>query len=166
MWVLIVTINVYNGFVIWFIERDNNPELKGSVLNQLGTLMWLAFRTLFSIHGTVIFPFFATLNKLLSLILTSKYITNASYITLINLNDKGERIHSNLSQMTMVVWVFVALVIMQTYTANLTTLQKRLLLATVRVYYNNTKSRHWVVVPTAKSRRCTWKLFNTLPKKL
>ena len=96
MWVLIVTINVYNGFVIWFIERDNNPELKGSVLNQLGTLMWLAFRTLFSIHGTVIFPFFATLNKLLSLILTSKYITNASYITLIDLNDKGERIHSNL----------------------------------------------------------------------
>lgn len=122
MWVLIVTINVYNGFVIWFIERDNNPELKGSVLNQLGTLMWLAFRTLFSIHGTVIFPFFATLNKLLSLILTSKYITNASYITLINLNDKGERIHSNLSQMTMVVWVFVALVIMQTYTANLTSM--------------------------------------------
>lgn len=79
MWVLIVTINVYNGFVIWFIESNNNPELKGSVLNQLGTLMWLAFGTLFSIHGSITFPFFATLNKLLSLILTSKYVTNASY---------------------------------------------------------------------------------------
>ena len=58
MWVLIVTINVYNGFVIWFIEGNNNPELKGSILNQLGTLMWLAFGTLFSIHGTIIFPLF------------------------------------------------------------------------------------------------------------
>lgn len=38
-------------------------------------------------------------------------------VTLIDLNDKGERIHSNLSRMTMVVWVFVAVVIMQTYTA-------------------------------------------------
>ena len=40
-------------------------------------------------------------------------------ITLIDLIGKGERLHSNLSRMTMVVWLFVALVIMQTYTANL-----------------------------------------------
>ncbi|KAF3943733.1 hypothetical protein CMV_029734 [Castanea mollissima] len=70
--------------LLYGIERNNNPELKGSVLNQLGTLMWLAYGTLFSIHG--------------------------------------ERIHSNLSRMTIVVWVFVALVIMQTYTAILTSM--------------------------------------------
>jgi ABC-type amino acid transport substrate-binding protein len=58
MWFLILTINVYNGFVIWLIERNNCPELNGSVLNQMATLMWLAFRTLFSIPGTIIFPFF------------------------------------------------------------------------------------------------------------
>lgn len=34
----------------------------------------------------------------------------------------GERLHSNLSRMTMAVWLFVALVITQSFTANLTSL--------------------------------------------
>ncbi|XP_048321136.1 glutamate receptor 2.7 [Ziziphus jujuba] len=84
MWVFIVLVNVYNGFVVWFIERNHCPELKGSMINQIGTLIWLAFSTLFSLHG--------------------------------------DKLHSNLSRMTMVVWLFVALVITQTYTANLTSM--------------------------------------------
>ncbi|KAL6202144.1 hypothetical protein ACLB2K_025855 [Fragaria x ananassa] len=81
MWALIVVINVYNGFVVWLIERNHCPELRGSLPNQIGTLIWLSFTTLFSLHG--------------------------------------EKLHSNLSRMTMVVWLFVALIITQTYTANL-----------------------------------------------
>ncbi|RVW42972.1 Glutamate receptor 2.7 [Vitis vinifera] len=84
MWILITFINVYNGFVVWLIERNHCNELKGSVLNQIGTLLWLAFSTLFSLHG--------------------------------------EKLHSNLSRMAMVVWLFVALVITQSYTANLTSM--------------------------------------------
>ncbi|KAL6314717.1 hypothetical protein AAG906_027064 [Vitis piasezkii] len=84
MWILTTFINVYNGFVVWLIERNHCNELKGSVLNQIGTLLWLAFSTLFSLHG--------------------------------------EKLHSNLSRMAMVVWLFVALVITQSYTANLTSM--------------------------------------------
>ena len=51
MWFLIASINVYNGFVIWMIERNYCSELKGSPLNQIGTLLWLAFATLFSPQG-------------------------------------------------------------------------------------------------------------------
>ncbi|KAH7512619.1 hypothetical protein FEM48_Zijuj12G0110100 [Ziziphus jujuba var. spinosa] len=40
MWVFIVLVNVYNGFVVWFIERNHCPELKGSMINQIGTLIW------------------------------------------------------------------------------------------------------------------------------
>ncbi|KAK6946659.1 Receptor, ligand binding region [Dillenia turbinata] len=89
MWLLTGIINIFNGFVVWFIERNHCPELKGPLLNQIGTLLWLAFNTLFSLHG--------------------------------------EKMHSNLSRMAMVVWLFVALVITQSYTASLTsmlTLQK------------------------------------------
>ncbi|KAH7512618.1 hypothetical protein FEM48_Zijuj12G0110000 [Ziziphus jujuba var. spinosa] len=50
MWVFIVLVNVYNGFVVWFIERNHCPELKGSMISQIGTLIWLAFSTLFSLH--------------------------------------------------------------------------------------------------------------------
>ncbi|KAF5460937.1 hypothetical protein F2P56_020771 [Juglans regia] len=84
MWVLIGLINIYNGFVVWLIERKHCPELKGSGFNQVGALLSLAFTTLFSLHG--------------------------------------EKLHSNLSRMAMVVWLFVALVLTQTYTANLTSI--------------------------------------------
>ena len=51
MWLLTALVHIYNGFVIWMIERNYCPELKGSPLNQMGTLLWLAFATLFSLHG-------------------------------------------------------------------------------------------------------------------
>nr|POE59593.1 glutamate receptor 2.1 [Quercus suber] len=50
MWALIGAIIVYNGFVVWLIERNHNPELKGSALNQIGALLCLAFTSLFSLH--------------------------------------------------------------------------------------------------------------------
>ncbi|KAF2287349.1 hypothetical protein GH714_039701 [Hevea brasiliensis] len=84
MWILIFTINVYNGFVVWLIERNHCSDLRGSFLNQMGTLVSLSFTTLFSLQGA--------------------------------------KLHSNLSRMAMVVWLFVALIITQTYTANLSTI--------------------------------------------
>ncbi|CAL2253912.1 unnamed protein product [Prunus armeniaca] len=84
LWVLIGGTSIYNGFVIWLIERNHCPELKGSISNQVGTLIWLAFSTLFSLNS----------NKL----------------------------KSNLSRITMVVWLFMSLVITQTYTAKLASL--------------------------------------------
>ncbi|XP_044495909.1 glutamate receptor 2.7-like [Mangifera indica] len=81
MWILTVIVSIYNGFVVWLIERNHWPELTGSAFHQTGTFLWLSFSTLFSLNG--------------------------------------ERLHSNLSRMTMVVWLFVALIISQTYTANL-----------------------------------------------
>ncbi|XP_027061001.1 glutamate receptor 2.7-like [Coffea arabica] len=84
MWLLTALVHIYNGFVIWMIERNYCPELKGSPLNQMGTLLWLAFATLFSLHG--------------------------------------DRLHSNLSRMATVVWLFVAVIISQSYTASLTSM--------------------------------------------
>ena len=52
MWIFTVVTNIYNGFVIWWIERDSHPELRtGSLSNQVGTMLSLAFRTLFSQQG-------------------------------------------------------------------------------------------------------------------
>ncbi|GMN54436.1 hypothetical protein TIFTF001_023565 [Ficus carica] len=84
MWILIVVVNIYNGFVVWLIERNHCLELNGSRLDQIGALIWLAFSTLFTLHGG--------------------------------------SLHSHLTRMTMLVWLFVALVITQTYTANLTSM--------------------------------------------
>ncbi|KAL3612269.1 hypothetical protein D5086_003289 [Populus alba] len=84
MWVLISVITVYNGFVVWWIERKHCDELQGSITTQIGIMIWLSFNTLFSLNGP--------------------------------------KLHSNLSRMSGVVWLFVALIIIQTYTANLTSM--------------------------------------------
>ncbi|XP_024979119.1 glutamate receptor 2.8-like [Cynara cardunculus var. scolymus] len=81
MWWLIAAITIYNGFIIWLIERKHSENLRGSVITQTGIVFSLAFTTLFTLPG--------------------------------------ERLHSNLSRMAMVVWLFVALIITASYTASL-----------------------------------------------
>ncbi|XP_059451026.1 glutamate receptor 2.8-like [Corylus avellana] len=66
------------------LQRNHHPNFRGSVRNQIGTMLSLSFTTLFSLHG--------------------------------------EKLHSNLSRMAMAVWLFVALVITQSFTASLTSL--------------------------------------------
>ncbi|KAL9665644.1 hypothetical protein QQ045_021065 [Rhodiola kirilowii] len=83
MWIFTGLVNIYNGFVVWLIERRHNTAFRGSVWNQIGTMISLAFTTLFSLHG---------------------------------------KLYSNMSRMTMLVWLFVALVVTQSYTASLTSL--------------------------------------------
>ncbi|KAL2472701.1 Glutamate receptor 2.7 [Forsythia ovata] len=84
MWLLAAFINIYNGFVVWTIERHYRSELGGPILNQIGTLLWLAFSTLFS--------------------------------------SNGEKLHSNLSRIATIVWLFVAIILTQSYTASLTSM--------------------------------------------
>ncbi|KAK1371881.1 Glutamate receptor [Heracleum sosnowskyi] len=82
MWGLIIAITIYNGLTVWLIERSHNDEFRsGTVWNQIGTLFWLAFSTLFTL--------------------------------------RGDKLHSNLSRMALAVWLFVALLIIQSYTASL-----------------------------------------------
>ncbi|XP_074355792.1 glutamate receptor 2.8-like [Apium graveolens] len=84
MWLFILAITIYNGFVIWLIERKHSPRLRGSATEQTGILIWLSFTTLFSLNGG--------------------------------------KLHSNLSRMAIVVWLFVALIITQSYTASLSSM--------------------------------------------
>lgn len=51
MWISVAVVTVYNGFVVWFIERNHCPEHEGSMFNQAGTLVCLSFTTLFSLNG-------------------------------------------------------------------------------------------------------------------
>ncbi|KAJ6433518.1 hypothetical protein OIU84_017247 [Salix udensis] len=86
MWISIGVINIYNGLVVWLIERnyeqDRNAEIRrGSLLNQIGYMLYSAFKTLFSLNV--------------------------------------DKLSSNLSRIVMVVWLFLALVITQSFTASL-----------------------------------------------
>ncbi|KAJ6433515.1 hypothetical protein OIU84_017244 [Salix udensis] len=86
MWITIGIINIYNGFVVWLIERNDernrDAEIRrGSLLKQIGYMLYSAFKTLFSLN-----------------------VDNLS---------------SNLSRIVVVVWLFLALVLTQSFTASL-----------------------------------------------
>ncbi|KAJ6360795.1 hypothetical protein OIU77_004755 [Salix suchowensis] len=86
MWISIVAINIYNGFVVWLIERNDernrDAEIRrGSLLKQIGYMLYSAFKTLFSLNV--------------------------------------DELSSNLSRIVMVVWLFLALVLTQSFTASL-----------------------------------------------
>lgn len=53
MWWLIAAITIYNGFIIWLIERNDNEDLRGSIITQIGIIFWLAFTTLFTLRGKI-----------------------------------------------------------------------------------------------------------------
>ncbi|KAK1416725.1 hypothetical protein QVD17_25841 [Tagetes erecta] len=81
MWWITAAVTLYSGFVIWLIERNDNKDLQGPIVTQIGIVLWLAFSTLFTL--------------------------------------RGDTMHSNLSRMAVVMWLFVALIITQSYTASL-----------------------------------------------
>ncbi|RZB59826.1 glutamate receptor 2.5-like [Glycine soja] len=45
MWLMIVALHIFVGFVIWFIERRHNAELKG-----LGSMLWFLVSVIFYAH--------------------------------------------------------------------------------------------------------------------
>lgn len=47
-WISTALINLYSGFVVWFIERRTNRDFEGSWFRQCGTIIWIAFTTLFT----------------------------------------------------------------------------------------------------------------------
>jgi len=51
MWILILAMIVYNGFILWMLERRHSPEITGSMLNQTGTMAWLALTPLIKLDG-------------------------------------------------------------------------------------------------------------------
>lgn len=51
MWALTALITVYNGFVVWLMEPGLNQGFEDSGWDQLGTVLWFSFTTLFSLHS-------------------------------------------------------------------------------------------------------------------
>ncbi|KAJ0963083.1 hypothetical protein J5N97_028205 [Dioscorea zingiberensis] len=106
MWALTAIVSIYNGMVVWMIERSYNMEFQGSFWNQSAALLWLSFTTLLS---------------------------------------PGEKLHSNLSRLAMLVWLFVALVLTSNYTAILSSMLTARRLEPSLVHVDALKSSNAVV---------------------
>ena len=52
MWAVTIAIFLYNGLIVWLIEKAGDEELKSSSFSsQFGSLVWLSVTALFPING-------------------------------------------------------------------------------------------------------------------
>ena len=51
MWLVTAAIMIYTMLIVWFLERQSNPEFSGPWKNQLSTALWFTFSSLFFAHS-------------------------------------------------------------------------------------------------------------------
>ncbi|XP_047326951.1 glutamate receptor 2.7-like [Impatiens glandulifera] len=47
MWLVTALVMIYTTLIVWFLERQSNPEFGGPWKNQISTALWFTFCTLF-----------------------------------------------------------------------------------------------------------------------
>ncbi|TYI04665.1 hypothetical protein ES332_A10G035300v1 [Gossypium tomentosum] len=77
MWLVTGSILIYTMFIVWFLEHQSNPDFRGPWNNQIGTVFWFTFSSIFFAHREKIY---SNLTKVVvvvwlfvALILTSSY---------------------------------------------------------------------------------------------
>ncbi|URD89091.1 glutamate receptor [Musa troglodytarum] len=83
VWFLILATLTYTAGVLWYLERDSNPEFHGTWCVQLGAALWLIFSTIFFAHGRIHNYYTKTVMVvwlLVVFILTSSFTANLSSI--------------------------------------------------------------------------------------
>jgi ABC-type amino acid transport substrate-binding protein len=103
----------FTGFVVWMIERPRNPEYQGTRLRQFSTASYFAFSTLTFSHGNL-----STLSSNFFMIL----IICAMVSSMTSSVHADQIIRSPLSKVVVVIWCFAVLVVVQSYTANLSSM--------------------------------------------
>ncbi|CAL9053287.1 unnamed protein product [Musa banksii] len=86
VWFLILATLVYTGGVVWYLERESNPEFHGTPWVQLGATLWLILSSIFFAHDRVYSYYTKTVVivwLVVVLILTTSFTANLSSILII-----------------------------------------------------------------------------------
>ncbi|PNY05654.1 glutamate receptor-like protein [Trifolium pratense] len=122
MWFATVVILIYTMFIIWLLEHHLNPKSGGPLKNQISTIMWFTFSSLFFAHT----PKVVDLLKRVQRVMHNNVVLLKSMEVVFQRLDfaiqKGEKINSNSARVVVGVWLFLVLVLTSSYTANLSSL--------------------------------------------
>ena len=111
LWVTSACFFVFIGFVVWVLEHRINEDFRGPVEYQVGTSFWFSFSTMV----------FSQSNFLNWCLLCSNQCKGRTFtLTKFAFVFAGERVISNLGRFVVIVWCFVVLILIQSYTASLT----------------------------------------------
>ncbi|KAF8035516.1 hypothetical protein BT93_C1518 [Corymbia citriodora subsp. variegata] len=98
LWVTSCLAFILTGFFVWLLEHRTNEEFRGRRSQQIGLIIWFSFSTLVFAH--------------------SKSFQNSRALFVITIFIR-EKIANNLTRLVLIIWVFVVLILTQSYTANL-----------------------------------------------
>ncbi|KAK0579041.1 hypothetical protein LWI29_020082 [Acer saccharum] len=59
MWVATAATFIYTMFIVWFLEHQSNPKFKGPWKDQLSTVLWFTFSSLFYAHNLCVCDIFS-----------------------------------------------------------------------------------------------------------
>ncbi|KAI9198225.1 hypothetical protein LWI28_012065 [Acer negundo] len=106
MWVATAANFIYTMFIVWFLEHQSNPEFKGPWKDQISTVLWFTFSSLFYAHREKVHSNFSRTVVVLWLfvvfVLTSSYTACLSSLLTVqrlqpNVTDINFLKHNNLN---------------------------------------------------------------------
>ncbi|KAK0578136.1 hypothetical protein LWI29_005687 [Acer saccharum] len=106
MWVATAATFIYTMFIVWFLEHQSNPKFKGPWKDQLSTVLWFTFSSLFYAHREKVYSNFSRTVVVLWLfvvfVLTSSYTASLSSLLTVqrlqpNVTDINFLKHNNLN---------------------------------------------------------------------
>ncbi|KAF8391512.1 hypothetical protein HHK36_023817 [Tetracentron sinense] len=97
MWCVTGAFFLFVGAVIWILEHPKNTEFRGPPRQQIVTVFWFSFSTMFFAHR------------------------NSYALWLLGPNT-GQNTVSTLGRLVLILWLFVVLIINSSYTASLTSI--------------------------------------------
>ncbi|RRT80450.1 hypothetical protein B296_00017291 [Ensete ventricosum] len=110
VWLLILAALVYTAGVVWYLERESNPEFQGTRWVQLGATLWLILSTFFFAHGEQNRSRLPSHSIIVSLSRNSIYFHHAG------------RVYSYYTKTVVIVWLVVVLILTTSFTASLSSI--------------------------------------------
>ncbi|RWW18416.1 hypothetical protein GW17_00017600 [Ensete ventricosum] len=110
VWLLILATLVYTAGVVWYLERESNPEFQGTRWVQLGATLWLILSTFFFAHGEQNRSRLPSHSIIVSLSRNSIYFHHAG------------RVYSYYTKTVVIVWLVVVLILTTSFTASLSSI--------------------------------------------
>ncbi|KAK1556178.1 hypothetical protein Q3G72_000126 [Acer saccharum] len=95
MWVATAATFIYTMFIVWFLEHQSNPKFKGPWKDQISTVLWFTFSSLFYAHREKVYSNFSRTVVVLWLFVV--FVLNSSYTASLSSLLTVQRLQPNVT---------------------------------------------------------------------
>ncbi|KAK3207029.1 hypothetical protein Dsin_021075 [Dipteronia sinensis] len=100
MWVATAAAFIYTMFIVWFLEHQSNPKFKGPWKDQMSTVLWFTFSSLFYAHREKVYSNFSRTVVVLWLFVV--FVVTSSYTASLSSLLTVQRLQPNITDINFV----------------------------------------------------------------